>query len=420
MLGVDADTALILRRIFEASVAAAQPEAMMAGLQLPLDPGRTFVLAVGKAAPRMARYAHDTLHCRRGMVIAPATSQTADAPFPVYKAAHPTPDQDSVRAGAAALPIVEALDVDDTLLMLISGGASALMEAAPPGVTLADLRTLNGDLLRAGLPIGRMNAVRRRVSMIKGGRLAAAAWPARTVTLALSDVPGDALADIGSGPTVACEDAPDAAEKVLADAGIAPPSSIARWLRDPRSLPPRPNDERLARTDARLIGSSRTSLDAAAARAREAGFDVMMLGAALEGDARALGEAHGALALALAVSPRTTPTAILSGGETTVHVKPGGRGGRNKTYLLAAAALCAGHPRIWGLAADTDGIDGTEQDAGGWFGPETLATATARGVDPIAALERSDSYSIFEAAGSLVVTGPTGTNVNDLRVLLVT
>jgi hydroxypyruvate reductase len=145
----------------------------------------------------------------------------------------------------------------------------------------------------------------------------------------------------------------------------------------------------------------------------------MMLGDALEGDARALGEAHGALALALAAAPRGTPTAILSGGETTVHVKPGGRGGRNKTYLLAAAALCAGHPRIWGLAADTDGIDGSEQDAGGWFGPATLANAAARGVDPIAALERSDSYGFFEAAGALVVTGPTGTNVNDLRVLLV-
>jgi hydroxypyruvate reductase len=411
------DPVRVLRRIYEAAVAAAQPETMMASLQLSVDAERTFVLAVGKAAVGMARYAHEAFGCARGMIVAPRSVDAAAAPYPVFHAAHPTPDQDSLRAGAAALQSVSALGADDTLLMLISGGASALMEVLPPDVTLDDQRALSQSLLHAGLSIGRMNAVRRRVSLIKGGRLAAAAWPARTVTLALSDVPGDALADIGSGPTIASDDAPDAAERILADAGIEPPPTIASWLRDARSRPPSAQDERLGRSEARLIGSPRHSLAAAATRARAEGFEVMMLGDSLEGDARELGEAHAKLALSIAEQGR--PTALLSGGETTVRVKAGGRGGRNKTYLLAAAAHCAGDPRIWGLAADTDGIDGSENDAGAWFGPTTLSAAAARGVDASAALDRCDSYGFFDSAGSLIVTGPTGTNVNDVRVLLV-
>jgi hydroxypyruvate reductase len=411
------DPVRVLRSIYDAAVAAAQPEAMMRGLQLSLDAQRTFVLAVGKAAVGMARYGHDAFGCARGMIVAPRTIETAAAPYPVFHAAHPTPDRDSVRAGAAALQAASALEAHDTLLMLISGGASALMEVLPPGVTLEDLRALNRDLLRSGLPIGLMNAVRRRASLIKGGRLAATAWPARTVTFALSDVPGDALADIGSGPTTPSLDAPHAAEEILARAGIEPPPSIAAWMRDPRSLPPSAHDERLARTEARLIGSPRLSLEAAAARARAEGFEVLMLGDALVGDAGELGEAHAKVALSVAEQGR--PTAILSGGETTVRVKTGGRGGRNKMYLLAAAAGCAGHPRIWGLAADTDGIDGSENDAGAWFGPSTLAAGAAHGLDASAALDRCDSYGFFGSAGSLIVTGPTGTNVNDLRVLLV-
>jgi hydroxypyruvate reductase len=327
------------------------------------------------------------------------------------------PYENSLRAGEAALASASALQEGDTLLMLISGGASALMEVAPAGVMLADLRALNRSLLSSGLPIRRINAVRRRVSMIKGGRLAAAAWPARTITLALSDVPGDALADIGSGPTVACHDAPTAAEEILASAGIETPPSIAQWLHEPLSVSPGADDQRLTRASAQLVGSPHASLEAAAARAREAGFEVMLLGDALEGDARELGEAHAGLALEAARGD--IPTVILSGGETTVRVKHGGRGGRNKAYLASAALHCAGHPRIWGLAADTDGLDGTHEDAGAWFGPHTLAQAEVAGVTATHALEACDTYGFFEAADGLIVTGSTGTNVNDFRALLI-
>ena len=412
------DPARILRRLYDAAVAAAQPEAMMAGIQLPLDRERTFVLAVGKAAPGMARYAHDALGFGRGLVIAPVGGRVADAPYPLIQSAHPEPDENSLRAGEAALVHAGALKEGDALLMLVSGGASALMECLPPGVTLADLGAFNRALLSSGLPIGRMNVLRRRVSLLKGGRLAAAAWPATTLTLALSDVTGDVLGDIGSGPTVACADAPNVAEEILAAAGIQPPQSIAHWLREKRSLPPAADDERLARAAAPLVGSPRVSLDAAAQCARAAGFEVTMLGDALEGDAQELGEAHAGLALDAAHGG--APTVVLSGGETTVRVKRRGRGGRNKTYLAAAALRCAGHPRIWGLAADTDGIDGTQHDAGAWFGPHTLAQAQVAGVSARHALEQCDTYGLFAAAGSLIVTGPTGTNVNDLRALLVT
>ena len=403
---MDGPTRLLLRA-FDAAVAAAAPDAMIARCDVDLCPERTACLAVGKAAGGMARTAAARFGLTRGLIVLPHGQGDPTLPFPVIEAGHPLPDEGSLRAGAAALRLARGLGPDETLLVLVSGGASALLEAPPEGLTLTDLRAASEALLRSGLPITRMNAIRTRMSGLKGGGLAAATR-ARVVTLVLSDVPGDALHLVGSGPSV--PPGPNEIEPDIVRALELP--RVARTL----ALTPRTTLDLGSRVTSRLVGSPTLSLDAATEALRAGGVEVRRLGDALEGDAAALGRAHAAVLTQL---PSGRPVALLSGGETTVRVtRRGGRGGRNKAYLAGVLAALGPRADAWGLAADTDGIDGTEDDAGAWFGPRTLAAATARGWAPDAALARYDTFGFFEAAGTLVRTGPTGTNVNDLRVLL--
>ena len=307
--------------------------------------------------------------------------------------------------------------LDDLALVLISGGASALLSLPADGLSLADKQAVNRDLLASGAPIDEMNCVRKHLSAIKGGRLAEAAAPARVVTLAISDVPGDDPAVIGSGPTVGDPTTVADASRILAKYALTPPPAVRAFLDGGAAETPKPGADKLARAETHVIAASATALEAAAKVARAAGYEVEILGDALEGEARELAAAHAALARRR--SGEANRLALLSGGETTVTVRGEGRGGRNAEYLLGLALALDGTPDIRAIACDTDGIDGTEDNAGAVIDPETVARARALGLDARAALERNDAYSIFQALGDLVVTGPTLTNVNDFRAILV-
>jgi hydroxypyruvate reductase len=332
----------------------------------------------------------------------------------VLEAGHPVPDENSLAAGRAMLAAVDGLGPDDLVLALISGGGSALMVAPVAGLTLAEKGRVTRALLQSGASISEMNAVRRRLSVIKGGGLAAAAGDARVVTLAISDVPGDDPAVIASGPTWTQAVPGEAAEAILARYGIAMPDGIV------------PAAERVPRTGDRfsLIATPALSLAAAARVAREAGVTPVILGDALEGESREVGRVMAGMALSCRAhgQPGTAPVVLLSGGETSVTITGGmaGRGGRNTEFLLGFAAQLAGAGAgIWALAGDTDGIDGTEDAAGAFVTPDTLARAREAGLDARGMLRAHDSYSLFSALGDLVVTGPTLTNVNDFRAILI-
>lgn len=407
--------AAFLRALFDAAVASAQPDRCVPAA-LPDPPaGRTVVIGAGKAAAAMARAVER--HWRgplEGLVITRYGHGIPCERILVREAAHPVPDAAGVAATCEMLALLDGLTADDLALCLISGGGSSLLAAPPPGVSLADLQALSGALLGSGAAIAQMNCVRKHLSMVAGGRLAALARPARLVTLAISDVPGDDPALIASGPTVADPTTRADASSVLAQFGIEPATAIRRWLDSPASETPKPD----AAPDAEfaLVASPALALEAAARAARAAGIAPRILGSDLEGEARDLGAAHAALALDVqrAGGP---PCVLLSGGETSVTVRGTGRGGRNGEYLLALTHALNGAPGIHALAADTDGIDGTESNAGAVTGPSTIAAAAGRSCTD--ALANSDSYPFFAAADALVVTGPTFTNVNDFRAILV-
>ena len=339
----------------------------------------------------------------------------------VVEASHPVPDEAGVRATARILDRLQGLTADDLVLCLVSGGGSALLAAPAPGLTLADKQALSRALLRSGADIGEMNTVRKHLSAIKGGRLARAAAPARLVTLVISDVPGDDPAVIASGPTV-----PDAttladARAVLAKYRIAVAPHVAAVLDDPASETPKPGDACFSGTRVALIARPQDSLEAAARKARAAGLQPLLLGDAIEGEAREVARVMAGLARSFAAHghPAAAPCVLLSGGETTVTVRGRGRGGRNAEFLLALALALDGHPGIHALAGDTDGIDGSEDNAGAVLGPDSLARAAALGIDARAMLADNDGYGFFAALGDLVITGPTLTNVNDFRAILV-
>jgi hydroxypyruvate reductase len=317
---------------------------------------------------------------------------------------------------------VKGLSPDDLLLCLISGGASALLALPAPGLTLADKQEVNRALLKSGAHIGEMNTVRKHLSAIKGGRLAIAAQPARVLSWLISDVPNDDPGVIGSGPTVADSTTFADALAVLAKFRIEPPPTVRAHLEAGAAgkieETPKPGDPRLARVETVMVATPQRSLDAAAALARSKGLEVVLLGDNLEGEARMLGAEHARLALDTARRSKQ-PTVILSGGETTVTVRGKGRGGRNVEYLLAEAIAVNGAPGIWGLSADTDGVDGAEDIAGAIFTPDTLARAKAKGHDPQAMLDDNDGHGFFEMLGDSLVTGPTRTNVNDFRATLI-
>ncbi len=307
------------------------------------------------------------------------------------------------------------------MLCLISGGGSALLTLPAEGLTLEDKQAVNRALLASGADITAMNTVRKHLSAIKGGRLAAAAWPARVVSLLISDVPGDDPSVIGSGPTVADATTFAEARAILARYGIDPPPAVAAHLAAARDETPKPGDTRLAGATVTIIASPMASLEAAARTAREAGVTPLILGDAIEGEAREVGKAMAGIALSAAIhgQPIAAPAVLLSGGETTVTVRGKGRGGRNVEFLAGLAIGLGGAAGIHALAADTDGIDGSEDNAGAIVAPDTLARARSAGLDVAGLMADNDCYSLFSALGGLVVTGPTLTNVNDFRAILI-
>jgi len=340
----------------------------------------------------------------------------------VIEAAHPIPDEVGLMASRRILDKVSALTVDDLVLVLISGGGSALLTLPAGNITLADKQAINRALLKCGGNIAELNTVRKHLSAIKGGRLAIAAAPAKVVALAISDVPGDDLSVIASGPTVPDKSTRSEALAVLTKYGIQVPAAVARYLNDTASETPKDGDSRLANVTNIVVATPQRSLEAAARVARHAGIAPLILGNAIEGQARDVGIVHAGIARQCSEwgQPLETPCVLISGGETTVTVRGNGRGGRNTEFLLSLGISVNGRDGIWALAADTDGIDGSEDNAGAILTPDTLSRAQAVGIDVKARLAANDAYSVFAPLGDLVVTGPTLTNVNDFRAVLVT
>ena len=415
-----------MHAMFRAAIAAADP-ALAIPLHLPAPPkGRTIVVGAGKAAASMAKAVED--HWQGGLEGLVVTRYghglslgLACSRIEVVEAAHPVPDAAGCAAAQCILDKVQGLSADDLVICLISGGGSALLALPAEGLALEDKQAINSALLKSGAPIGKMNTVRKHLSAIKGGRLAAAAWPARIVTLVISDVPGDDPAVVASGPTVADPTTSAEALAILRRYRIDMPPALVRMLEAGGNETPKPGDARLAQAQTIMIATPQKSLEAAAEAARKAGLFPISLGDAIEGEARDVAREHAALALRVAADSQNyrKPCVLLSGGETTVTVRGKGRGGRNVEYLLALAIALKGQAGIHALAGDTDGIDGVEDSAGAIIGPDTLSRAVALGLDPAAYLENNDAWSFFSALGDLVVTGPTLTNVNDFRCLIV-
>ena len=413
-----------LRALFDAGLKAADP-AVCVPPHLPEPPkGRTIVIAAGKAAASMARAIEDNWQGDlEGIAVTRYGHGTECHKIEVIEASHPVPDDRGEVAARKLMQTVTGLGPDDLVLCLISGGGSALLGLPAEGLTLDQKKAINKALLASGAPIGEMNTVRKHLSAIKGGRLAQAAHPARVVTLGISDVPGDDPSVIASGPTVADNTTLADALKVIAKYSIGIPDEVRAHLEKPESETPKPGDTVFDGNRYVLIARPADMVAAVAEAGRRMGYEVVSLGADIEGEAREVGEAQAEMALKIAeeMKPDAKPVLIVSGGETTVTVdKPGGRGGRDCEYLLALAVALDGHPGICALACDTDGIDGSEDNAGAIIDPATLYRAEARGLKPKDYLAAHDSYSLFSATGDLVVTGPTLTNVNDLRLILIT
>jgi hydroxypyruvate reductase len=426
------DPALMLRRLFDAAVTAADP-ARCVPPHLPdlseRAKGRAVVVGAGKASAAMARAVEDhwpgeLIGDLSGLVVTRYGCAVPCERIEIVEAAHPVPDASGLEAAGRILSLAESLGPDDLMLCLISGGGSALLSLPAEGLTFEDKQAVNGALLRSGAAITEMNCVRKHLSAIKGGRLAQAAAPARVVSLMISDVPGDDPAVIASGPTVADATTTADALHILERFSIDVPARVTAWLGGAEAETPKPGDAVFDATQTIIVARPQGSLEAAARAAEEMGLTPVILGDAIEGEARdvALSHAelaHGELARAAALDSGR-PSVLLSGGEVTVTLRgDGGRGGPNTEFLLALALALDGAPAIHAMACDTDGIDGSEDNAGAVIGPETLARAIDAGLDAKAYLMSNDAYSFFQRLGDLVVTGPTLTNVNDFRAILV-
>ncbi|HZP19710.1 MAG TPA: glycerate kinase [Bauldia sp.] len=411
-----------LETLFHAAIDAALP-ARLIPAHLPKPPkGRTIVLGAGKASAAMARAVEDKWPGPlQGLVVTRTGHGVPCRHIEIVEASHPVPDKGGEDAARRILALAESAREGDLVLCLISGGGSALLALPAPGLTLADKQAVNRALLASGADIGAMNVVRKHLSAIKGGRLAAAAFPAEVVTLLISDVPGDEPATIASGPTVPDPSTYADARAAIARYGIAVPPAVAARLAAGADETPKPGDPRLARSSATIIASPAASLRTAAQAARRAGVTPVILGDAIEGEAREVGRAMAGIALSVARhgQPAAAPAVLLSGGETTVTVRHKGRGGRNTEFLAGLALGLGGAPGIFALAGDTDGIDGSEDNAGAVVRPDTLARARSAGLDFAGQAAANDCYGLFSALGDLVVTGPTLTNVNDFRAVLV-
>jgi hydroxypyruvate reductase len=418
---IDPTDRAFLTALFETAVAAADPKKALAGVLPDKPKGRTIVVGAGKGAAQMAAAFEDLWgEPVEGVVVTRYGYGGPTKHLPVLEAAHPVPDESGVSATAAVFKTVSNLSKDDLVVALICGGGSALLPAPPDGLDLADEQAFNKALLTSGAPISVMNALRKHISLVKGGRLAMAANPARVVSLIVSDVPGDDPAQVASGPTV-----PD--ELRLADAlglidsyRIALPSKIKAYLRSAPETP-HPSDPIFANNTVQVVASAGMSLAAAAKAAREKGITPVILSDAIEGEASDVGSVHAAIAreVRLRNQPFQTPVVILSGGETTVTVRDeAGRGGRNSEFLLSFAKGIE-DLNLTALAADTDGIDGSEDNAGAFADGTSLARMRQVGQDPGGLLSRHDAWTAFDAVGDLFVPGPTGTNVNDFRAILI-
>lgn len=417
------DHKAFLQSLFEAAVAAAQPEKTIAAFLPPPPKGRTIVIGAGKASAEMARAFehHWSGPPVSGLVVTRYGHRVPTNSIEIIEASHPVPDQAGADAAVRMKALVQGLSADDLVVALISGGGSALLSMPIDGLDLADKQAVNRALLKSGATISEMNCVRRHLSGIKGGRLAAACAPAKVVTLAISDVPGDSPGDIASGPTVPDPTTCDDALKIIRKYAVDVPDRVRTILESGAGETPKPGASDGSPNTFHLIAAPQASLEAAAALAREAGITPHILGDGLEGESRDMGVVLAGIARQIAMrdQPFAAPCLLLSGGETTVTVRGSGRGGRNVEFLLSLAIALRGNSRIHALAGDTDGVDGAEEIAGAYCGPSTIERAFAAGLNPSDRLADNDGHGFFQALGDSIVTGPTLTNVNDFRAILI-
>jgi len=429
----------LLRSLFDAAIAAAQPD-LCVPPHLPtraeLGSGRLIVIGAGKASAAMARALED--HYKKndselsqrieGLVVTRYGYGVSCSQIEIVEAAHPVPDAAGLAAAKRMLERVQGLNEADLVISLISGGGSALLPLPGGGLTLADKQQINRSLLESGATIGEMNCVRRHLSAIKGGRLGAACYPARVLNLLMSDVPGDQPIDIASGPTVADSSTREDALAIVERYHLRLPNAARQWLEGETSESIKPNDPRMARVQTRIIAAPQRSLEAAAALARDAGYDAHILGDALEGEARDVGKVLARITNQVVSrgQPFEASCVVLSGGETTVTLRDAsrsngsnGRGGRNVEFLLAFGIALGEQEGVYALAGDTDGVDGAEEIAGAYWQPDTLTRAQAAGLRPTISLDQHDAHGFFQALGQSIITGPTRTNVNDFRAILI-
>ncbi len=410
----------LLRALFDRAVAVADPMQSLADYLPPRPDGRLVVVGAGKASARMAEAVEAAYGPCEGLVITRYGHARPCRGVEIVEAAHPVPDESGARATGRMLELLHGLGEHDQVLALISGGASALLVQPAGNITLAEKQAINAALLASGAPIGPMNVLRKHISRVKGGQLAAAAWPARMLALMISDVPGDDPAMIGSGPTVGEASTAEDARAIAKRFGVDLPPAAQAVLEQPTRVIA-PDDERLSRTGNIIYAAPAQSLDAAAELARAQGLTVEILGDAIEGEARDVAQHHADLARAAQTSlaPGSAARLLLSGGELTVTRRGDGIGGPNAEYALALAMALKCAPGIHAIACDTDGVDGAAEVAGAVIGPDTLSRAVALGVDPAQSLARNDAHGVFAALDDQVITGPTLTNINDFRAILV-
>ncbi|MES2106118.1 MAG: glycerate kinase [Pseudomonadota bacterium] len=411
-----------LRDLYNTAVDAVSAQKCLPAF-LPVPPkGRTLVIGAGKGAAAMAKVVEQHWQGELSGLVVTRYGHGADCQrIEVVEAAHPVPDEAGRQAAGRILQMVQGLTEDDLVLCLISGGGSALLALPAEGITLEQKQAVNKALLKSGAAINEMNCVRKHLSAIKGGRLGLACAPARVVTLLISDVPGDEPGIIASGPTLPDDTTCEQALAILRKYDIAVPANIEQHLSSGTGETPKSSDPRFQKHEHHIIATAQHALDAAAAKAHAAGLAAYILSDGIEGEARDVGIVHAALAKQIADKgqPFSKPCVVLSGGETTVTVRGSGRGGRNAEFLLSLAVTLDGHPGIYALACDTDGIDGSEDNAGAVYAPDSAARAAAQGLRPKNLLENNDGYGFFNALDDLIVSGPTRTNVNDFRAMLI-
>ncbi len=421
-MAVIANPKAFLEALFHTAVAAADPAKVLAA-NLPEKPkGRTVVLGAGKGAAQMAQVFEKLWDGPLSGAVVTRYGYAAPCErIEVLEAAHPLPDENGLTASRRLLKEVSGLTEEDLVVALICGGGSALLPLPAGDLTLDDEVAVNKALLSSGAPISAMNAIRKHVSGIKGGRLAAAAWPAKVVSLVVSDIPGDDPALVASGPTIPDRSTREDALRLIERYRLDLPEKVMAFIRSEASAAPDPIDHKFQRNDVRLVASAAVSLEAAAERARAAGIEAVILSDAMEGEAREVGRIHAAIAREVVARnrPFRKPILILSGGETTVTIRGKGKGGRNTEFLLSLALGIDGAGGISALAADTDGIDGSEDNAGAFADSSTISRLASAGADGAALLDGNDAWTAFDAVGDIFKPGPTGTNVNDFRAILV-